>query len=220
MKIVTADQMRHLDQQAVKADTPVATLMENAGLGVAQHIRKMLGNVKGRRALVLAGPGNNGGDGLVAARHLHDWGAEVSVYLCSPRPKDDTNLELVQQRNISCIDAAQDTELARFSELLVSADCVIDALFGTGKARSIQGVLAQVLDKVTQVKKKKPALVLIAIDLPSGLNADTGEVDPVCPLADYTITLALPKLGFFRFPGAERVGELSIADIGIPDNIG
>ncbi|MBL7125894.1 MAG: NAD(P)H-hydrate dehydratase [Dehalococcoidales bacterium] len=216
MKIVTSDQMRQIDRECIRRGTPGHVLMENAGRAVAEEARRILEPINQKQFLFLVGPGNNGGDGLVAARYLHDWEAEVSVYLCSPRPKDDTNLELVQQRNMSCIDAAQDKELTRFSELLASADCVIDALFGTGKARPIQGVLAQVLDKVTQVKKKKPAPVLIAIDLPSGLNADTGEVDPVCPLADYTVTLALPKLGLFRFPGAERVGELSIADIGIP----
>ena len=78
MKLVTADQTRTLDQQATKAGVPVAKLMENAGLGVAQEVRSLLGTVKGRRIVVLAGPGNNGGDGLVAARHLHDWGADVA----------------------------------------------------------------------------------------------------------------------------------------------
>jgi len=216
MKIVTSEQMRQIDRECIRRGTPGHVLMENAGRAVAEEISRILDPINQKQFLILVGPGNNGGDGLVAARYLHDWGAEVSVYLCSPRPKDDNNLELVQQRKITCIDVAQDKELTRFNELLASADCVIDALFGTGKARPIQGVLAQVLDKVTQVKKKNAGLVVFAIDLPSGLNADTGEVDPVCPLADYTVTLALPKLGLFRFPGAERVGELSIADIGIP----
>ncbi|HET6477585.1 MAG TPA: NAD(P)H-hydrate epimerase, partial [Dehalococcoidales bacterium] len=144
MKIVTSDQMRQIDRECIRRGTPGHVLMENAGRAVAEEARRILEPVNQKQFLVLVGPGNNGGDGLVAARYLHDWEAEVSVYLCHPRPKDDTNLELVQQRNMSCIDATQDKELARFSELLASTDCVIDALFGTGKARPIQGVSAQV----------------------------------------------------------------------------
>jgi len=216
MKIVTSEQMRQIDQECIRRGTPVHVLMENAGRAVAEETRQILEPAKQKQFLVLVGPGNNGGDGLVTARYLHDWGAQVSVYLCRPRPEGDANLELVRQRNMSCIDAAQDKDLSQFSELLASADCVIDALFGTGKARPIQGIFAQVLDRVNQSKKKNPALVIIAIDLPSGLDADTGKVDPVCPFADYTVTLALPKMGLFLFPGAERVGKLSIADIGIP----
>jgi len=216
MKIVTSEQMRQIDRECIRRGTPGQVLMENAGRAVAEETRRILEPIKQKQFLVLVGPGNNGGDGLVAARYLHDWGAQVYVYLCSQRPADDANLALVRQRDIACIDAARDGDLSRFSELLTSAHCVVDALFGTGKARPIEGVFAQVLERVNQRKKKSPALVIAAIDLPSGLNADTGEIDPVCPFADYTVTLALPKLGLFRFPGAERVGKLSIADIGIP----
>ncbi len=223
MKIVTSEQMRQIDRECIRRGTPGHVLMENAGRAVAGEVRRALEPIEPKQFLVLVGPGNNGGDGLVAARYLHDWGAGVSVYLCCPRPEDDANLELVRQRNIPCLDAARDKDLSKFSDLLASADGIVDGLFGTGKARPIAGVFAKVLDRVNQHKKERPALVLFAIDLPSGLNADTGEVDPVCPCADYTVTLALPKLGLFRFPGAERVGRLSIADIGIPvelaDNI-
>lgn len=216
MKIVTSEQMRKIDRECIRRGTPGHVLMENAGRAVAEEARRILGPIEHKQFLILVGPGNNGGDGLVVARYLHDWGTQVSVYLCSPRPEGDANLEQVQQRSIPCIGAAQDKDLSQFSEMLASADCIVDALFGTGKARPIRGIPAQVLDRVNQLKQKKTALVLIAVDLPSGLNADTGEVDPVCPCADYTVTLAFPKLGLFRFPGAERVGKLSTADIGIP----
>ncbi len=216
MKIVTSEQMRQIDRECIRRGTPGHVLMENAGRAVAEEIRRTLEPIEPKQFLVLVGPGNNGGDGLVVARYLHEWGAQVSIYLCHPRPQDDANLEMVRQRNIPCLDTARDKDLSKFSELLASADGIVDGLFGTGKARPIEGVFARVLDRVNQRKKKRPALMLIAIDLPSGLNADTGEVDPVCPFADYTVTLALPKLGLFRFPGAERVGRLSISDIGIP----
>ena len=216
MKIVTSEQMRRIDRECISRGTPGHVLMENAGRAVAEEARRIMEPLAQKHFLIPVGPGNNGGDGLVAARYLHDWGAQVSVYLCASRPEDDANLETVLQRNMPCIDASQDKDLSRLSELLASADCVIDALFGTGKARLIQGVFAQVLDKINHSRRKNPSLVIIAIDLPSGLNADTGEVDPVCPRADYTVTLAMPKLGLFRFPGAEMVGKLTIADIGIP----
>ncbi len=219
MKIVTSKQMRQIDRECIRRGTPGNVLMENAGRAVAEETTRILEPIRHKQFLVLVGPGNNGGDGLVAARYLHDRGAQVSIYLCTRRPEDDTNFKLVQQRNITCVDAAQDSDLSRFNELLAPADCIIDALFGTGKARPIEGVLAQVLERINNLRKKKPALVLIAIDLPSGLNADTGETDPVCPSADYTVTLAFPKSGLFRFPGAEKVGALSIADIGIPDDL-
>ena len=99
--------------------------------------------------LFLIGPGNNGGDGLVAARHLHDWRAKVSIYLCGQRPSDDANLELVQQRSMTCLEVAKDKNLDKFDELLSSATCVIDALFGTGKARPLTGIFSQILEKAT-----------------------------------------------------------------------
>jgi len=219
MKIVTSEQMRQIDRECIHRGTPGNVLMENAGRAVAEETARILEPIRHKQFLVVVGPGNNGGDGLVTARYLHDWGAQVSIYLCARRPEDDANLKLVQQRNITCVDAAQDSDLSRFNELLAPVDCIIDALFGTGKARPIKGTLAQVLERVNHLKKKKPALVLLAIDLPSGLNADSGETDPVCPSADYTVTLAFPKSGLFRFPGAEKVGILSIADIGIPDEL-
>ena len=216
MKIVSSEQMRQIDRECIRRGTPGHVLMENAGRAVAEEARRIMEPVEPKQFLVLVGPGNNGGDGLVAARYLHDWGAQVNVYLCARRPEGDANLEQVRQRNIACLDSVRNKDLSLFSEVLASADCVIDAIFGTGKARPIQGISAQVLEMVTHLKKRKPALVIIAVDLPSGLNADTGEVDPFCPFADYTVTLALPKIGLFRFPGAERVGTLSIVDIGIP----
>ncbi|GAI48743.1 unnamed protein product, partial [marine sediment metagenome] len=193
--------------------------MENAGKAIAEEARRILGAIDQQHILLLIGPGNNGGDGLVTARYLHDWRAKVNVCLCGQRPPDDANLELVQQRSITCLEAAKDKNLGKFDELLSSATCVIDALFGTGKARPLRGVFSQVLERVTQVKSKAPFLQIIAVDLPSGLDADNGAVDPACPYVDNTITLAFPKLGLLSFPGAERVGKLTIADIGIPSHL-
>ena len=216
MKIVTAEQMARIDRDCASIGLPTDKLMENAGKAVAEEIRRILHSIEQQHILLLIGPGNNGGDGLVAARHLHDWGAKVSVYLCSSRT-NDSNLELVQQRGIACVEAVRDENLDKFDELLSSTSCVVDALFGTGKIRPLQGIYKQALDRVSSAKGKNEALRIIAIDLPSGLNADNGATDPSCLCADNTITLGLPKLGLFNFPGAERTGKLAIVDIGIPD---
>ncbi len=215
MKIVTAEQMRQIDRACIEGGTPQSTLMENAGKSVAEETRSALGPMNRQNILCLVGAGNNGGDGLVAARYLNEWGAKVSVYLCSQRKPDDKNLKLVQEHNITCIEAADDKNLKKYNDLLAKATCVIDALLGTGRMRPLESVYKKVLEKVNATKAKRK-LTVVAVDLPSGMDADTGVVDPACPYADVTVTLALPKLGHYAFPGAERVGRLKIADIGIP----
>jgi len=212
-------QTRQLEESCAKIGLPSEKLMENAGLAVAGEAKRILGGAKGRRVLFLVGPGNNGGDGLVAARHLYDWGARVTVYLLGRRGDDDPNLKLVRERKIGCVEAAKDEGLSQFNEALASADAVIDALFGTGTARPFSGNILSVLDKVNMAKKKRPKWRIIALDLPSGLNADSGAVDPATLYADYTITLGTPKPGLFNFPGAERTGKITVADIGMPENM-
>ena len=216
MKILTVSQMRQVEQDCAKIGLPANVLMENAGKAVAEKVKKILGTIDKQSILVLIGPGNNGGDGLVAARHLHDWGTKVSVYLCSQRFPDDPNFKLVQERGITCVDATQGENLDKLDELLSSANAVIDALFGTGKIRPLRGTFLQVLDRVSRAKKKQSGFHIITLDLPSGLDADTGAVDSACLYADNTITLGFPKPGLFNFPGAERAGKITIADIGIP----
>jgi len=216
VKILTTAQMRKVEQDCAKVGLPTNVLMENAGKAVAEEVRRILGKIDQQRILVMIGPGSNGGDGLVTARHLRDWGAKVSVCLFSQRPTGDPNLEQVRKRRLTVIDVA-DEGVGRFGELLPSAEVVIDALFGTGKIRSIRSLFLQALDSVSRAKKKQPGLRIIALDLPSGLDADTGEVDPACLYADETITLGFPKPGLFISPGAERVGKITVVDIGIPE---
>lgn len=218
MKILTAEQIKQVDRACIEQGTPVGTLMENAGKCVAEYTRAYLKDLAGRHILCLIGAGNNGGDGLVAARYLKDWGASVSVYLCSPRPSDDENLALVRERKITLIEAAQDADFQQLDKLLGSVTCVIDAILGTGKMRPLEGVFKQVLERVNKEKGKRK-FGIIAVDLPSGMDADTGAVDPACPYADVTVTLAFPKPGLYNFPGAARVGTLKIADIGIPESL-
>ncbi len=217
MKIVTSEQMRQIEQECARLGLPGDVLMENAGRAVAAEIRSIRGDIREQRVLCLIGPGNNGGDGLVAARYLCGYGASVSIYLCSPRA-NDRNLELVRKPIITIVDASKDSDLKQFDRLLSSASGIIDALFGTGKVRPLEGVYQRVLERVAAARRRDRRLKIFAVDLPSGLNADTGAVDPATPHADYTITLGLPKAGLYTFPGRDYTGDISVAGIGIPDS--
>lgn len=233
MKIVTANEMRLLERQAAEQGLTSEILMENAGLGVAKEIQHLCGGVIGKCIVVLVGPGNNGGDGLVAARYLHTWGASVRIYLCQRNPIStspvvniksqqggDKNLDLVLELGIPIIHTAEDKGLTSLESNFVSAYLVLDALLGTGKARPIEGIMAQVVQKLTLAKAKHPRLTVVSLDLPSGLNPDTGAMDTNGVNADITITLGYPKVGLFSFPGAQNVGELKMVDIGLPATLG
>jgi len=219
MKVVTAEQMRQIDRRAASAGLTTEILMENAGRAIAEQIKKLADTIAGKRILVIVGPGNNGGDGLVAARHLADWGAEVNLYLCSSRPEGDNNLALVQQRGIVVFRADQDGDFARLVELLSKSEIVVDAVFGTGKSRALDGVFKEVMARVIEAKNRNSGVEIVAVDIPSGLDCDTGAVDPSCPHADATITLGYPKPGLFNFPGAAKAGKVIIADIGLPPSM-
>jgi ADP-dependent NAD(P)H-hydrate dehydratase / NAD(P)H-hydrate epimerase len=218
MKIVTAEQMRQIDRACNQQGISVSTLMENAGKAVAAAARDYLGALKKQHIICLIGGGNNGGDGLVAALYLYGLGIKVSVYLCADRSVDDEYLKLVWESGITCVEAKEDKNLKKLDSMLASAACVIDALLGTGKMRPLAGIFKQALEKVNAAKKERK-LCIIAVDLPSGMDADTGAIDPACPLADLTVTLAFPKMGLYKFPGAERAGKVKIVDIGIPESL-
>jgi ADP-dependent NAD(P)H-hydrate dehydratase / NAD(P)H-hydrate epimerase len=219
MKVVTAEQMQKIDAAAASMGIPTKILMEKAGLAVAEQTRNLLGRVIGRSILILVGPGNNGGDGLVAARYLSEWDAEVSVYLCSPRKPDDKNYLAAKERNIPILSFDSDENYAELTRMLDSFEVVIDAIFGTGNSRPISGNFKTILNAVNIAKSKRSDLFIVAVDLPSGLNANNGTVDPCCPKANATITLGLPKPGLYSFPGADMAGKVIIADIGIPPEI-
>ncbi len=214
MKVLTSEEMRRVEQGSAKLGVSTDMLMENAGRTTAEEIRHILGSVKDKHFLLLIGPGNNGGDGLVTARHLHDWGAKVSLFLLGQRAEDDPNLRLVKERGIAGYESTD-----RLNELLSSADAVVDALFGTGKIRPLGGAFKQALEQVAEAKKRCPELKIFALDLPSGLDADTGACDPACLHADYTITLGFPKPGLFNSPGTGRAGQITTVDIGIPEHL-
>ncbi len=219
MKVVSADQMRQLEMEAGKLGLPSSILMEKAGLAVARQVRAHLQGVIGKRLLVLVGPGNNGGDGLVAARHLRDWGAQVQLYLVGARPEADPNLKLVLERGLPILEARGEEGLLALGRALARTEGVVDAVLGTGRARPLEGLFKAVLERVAEAKGQRPGLPIFALDLPSGLDADGLASDPAALAAAVTITLAYPKRGLFAFPGAEKVGKLVTVDIGIPPDL-
>lgn len=214
MKLVTAAEMRELERRAEAAGRPPAVLMEDAGLGVAQEVWINLGAVPDRKVVLLIGPGNNGGDGLVAARHLHDLGARAVVLLLAPRGEDDANLRQVVERGIAVRSLIDD--IAALDEALADADAVVDAVLGTGRARPLDGLFAETLDRVNAARSASSAPKVFAVDLPTGVDCDTGAVDPHALRADVTVALGCSKVGLHTLPGAERAGRIEVVDIGLP----
>lgn len=219
MKIVTAAQMREIEARSELEGVSTDALMERAGLAFARAVRRRVGALGGVRVVVLVGAGNNGGDGLVAARHLARWGANATAYLCGSRPDPDPKLRAAGDAGVEIADSANDPDLARLADALASAYVVIDAILGTGKSRPIAGALADILRHLARARAERPNLRLAAMDLPTGVDCDTGDSDPLTVSADATIALGCPKRGHFAFPAANLIGELETADIGIPPGL-
>jgi ADP-dependent NAD(P)H-hydrate dehydratase / NAD(P)H-hydrate epimerase len=207
MKLVTADQMRSLEEKAFAAGTTAAALMENAGRAVAIGVRDRLGDARAQRILVLVGPGNNGGDGLVAARYLHDFGAEVQVALLAPRSDDDANFTEVRSRGIEVLEGAANADVRDGVE---HADAIIDSVLGTGRQRPLDGDLAALFYHLA--RRRGP---LFAVDLPTGVDADSGALDPGAARADVTLALGFSKIGLHVLPGAVNAGQVQVLDIGL-----
>lgn len=212
MHIVTVEEMRDLETRAEREYGLTSTiLMENAGKSaaelLAQEIQKQQ-PVSGQEFLLLIGPGNNGGDGLVIARHLEAWGGLVSLYRWKERRLTIHGEEV----------AANQTE-ARLEQAIQSASYVLDALLGTGRARPLPDDMRALLRRVYEERAKRETLRIVAVDLPTGMNPDTGEVDPGTIPVDLTITLACPKQGFFFFPARSYLGQLLVGSIGLPEQL-
>ncbi len=238
MKVVTTEEMRCIEKETDAGGLSYDTMMENAGRAVAEACQRM--GVADKRILVLVGPGNNGGDGLVAGRYLHDAGVHVTFYIWKRRSEDDENFRLATERDIPTLWAEGDDGFATVRRLLCESDVIIDALLGTGVTLPLRGSLREILTVVSEEirrrreTKRKEALfspslppfvalpsfpILVAVDVPTGLDCDTGAIDPAAVPADLTVTFGFPKRGQFLFPGAEYVGQLIVADIEIPPHL-
>jgi ADP-dependent NAD(P)H-hydrate dehydratase / NAD(P)H-hydrate epimerase len=209
MHIVTVEEMRELEARAEREyglTSPI--LMENAGRSAAAllagHIQQEQA-VSGLEFLLLIGPGNNGGDGLVIARYLELWGGRVNLYHWKER-------HLI----ISGEEVPGEQTAVQLERAIQNADYILDALLGTGRSRPLPDDMRNLLRRVREEREQRTPLRIVAIDLPTGMNADTGEVDPGTIPVDVTITLACPKQGFFFFPGRGYLGQLSVGSIGLP----
>ena len=251
MKVVTAAQMSAIEQASDRAGVSLDTLMENAGLAVARALRDQLGGAAGLRAVILVGPGNNGADGLVVARHLRRWGADVVCCLLTRRPEYDPKLDLARHYDVGIIPEPDSVALDR---LLRRSHVVVDAVLGTGRSRPLDGPVREAMLALQRLRPStgrpgpveapprsthsgspshsraggnpstapapaEEAPLLVALDLPTGLNPDTGDGDPACASFDLTLALGYPKLGLLIFPGAQQVGRLRVLDIGIPPGL-
>jgi len=229
MKILTAQQMREIDRLTVeRCGIPYATLMETAGSRVVEALIENYGSVKGRWCAVYSGKGNNGGDGAVIARLLLLRGAErVAVYLlgniAETKGEAKRNFEIAKQLAESDPDPSYSSgfgfwEVKDKSEdfYLAGYDLVIDALLGTGIARPANGIYAQAIEAINELREKGGATV-ISVDIPSGLPSDNGN--PIGPhvRADLTVSFTAPKIGNVLSPTCEANGKLIIASIGTPD---
>ncbi|MBI2724469.1 MAG: NAD(P)H-hydrate dehydratase [Chloroflexi bacterium] len=216
MKLVTAAQMRALEEGAVRAGVALDELMRQAGLAVAQEAWLTLGSIAGRRVLVLAGPGNHGGDGLVAARHFAEWEADVTVYIAAGRPAHDAMMDEARQAGALVRSAADDVAFASLDEALVEAECIVDALLGIGRTRAIEGAMAEALRRTAFALQRPRPPVVIAVDVPSGVDADSGSADPLALPAVTTVTFGFAKPGLYLQPGAALAGRVQVIDIGLP----
>lgn len=205
--------MRKIDADSMRfGGIPGIVLMENAALACVNELEKY--GIDGRRIAVFCGKGNNGGDGFAIARHLHNRGAEVTVYaVCGTDYKGDalTNYEIVQRMGIKLIDGGFEENAVRYAD---SADIIVDALFGTGVRGVISGGAADVIRAVNNSRA-----YTLSVDIPSGVNGDSGEICGECVRADKTVTFGAYKTGLLMFPGCEYTGEIVVSDISIPQNI-
>jgi ADP-dependent NAD(P)H-hydrate dehydratase / NAD(P)H-hydrate epimerase len=204
-RILDVEQMRRADRIAIERGTPGITLMERAGAAVADHVRE--GFPAARNILVLCGPGNNGGDGFVAARLLVADGVQVRLALLgSPEALSGDAATAAAAWTGGVLDAAA-VDPAR-------GELVVDALFGTGLTRDLDGAAAALVSRVN--RSQCPVL---AVDIPSGIDGDTGRVRGVAIEADATVTFATRKPGHLLLPGRTHCGRVDVADIGIADEI-
>ena len=208
--------MRALEAAAEAVGHSAHALMEEAGLAAAQETWLAMNGSEQRAVLVLVGPGNNGGDGLVAARHLLERGMDVHVSLLRPRAADDPVWQAALEAGVPVTLGTGDPDGALLGRQLEAAECVLDALLGTGANRPIAGDMAVALGRLREARARTRPPYLIALDLPTGVHADTGAADPLTVAADQTVCFGYLKTGMTQQPAGTLCGEIVCVDIGIP----
>ncbi len=216
MQIVTSEQMRRIDRETIdNVGIPGPELMENAGRGIAERLAGFIIDTEAsEKVSIFCGKGNNGGDGFVVGRYLDRAGARVTIYFIGPID----NLSLDARLNFDRA-AGTGIELSEIADIdhlpdRLETDWIIDAVFGTGFSGSPRGLAAQVIEYINRQSQS-----VIAVDLPSGLDADHGRHEGAVVEADYTFTLALPKYGLYVSPGRELAGRVETVPIGVPEDV-
>lgn len=212
MKVAKVEEMKDLDRRASQEfGISEDLLMENAGQAVCHVISQEIG-IRGNRFVVLCGGGNNGGDGLVVARKIHSNKGEVRVFLLD----EETKFKGAAKRNFDIV-SRMPIEMSRVRSIdsvipeLLDCDAIVDAIFGTGLVRRVSGIYKEIIQLINESQS-----VVFSVDIPSGINGNTGEVMGVAVEADYTVTFGLPKLGNMLYPGHEHCGELYVSHISFP----
>jgi NAD(P)H-hydrate epimerase len=219
MKIVTAEQMRKIDDAAINTlHIPGLLLMENAGIQVANCVMELIPKLTELRVGVFVGKGNNGGDGLVVARQLHSRGIPVTVFLLAEESeyKGDAkiNLEALKHLKVKILTTPDEVSLRRNKIRIDHLSLMVDAVLGTGSKPPVEGVYKQAVEMMNNARGFR-----VAVDIPTGLNADSGEIVGNHLEADMTVTFGLPKLGLLSYPAADFVGDLRIVNIGFPPEL-
>jgi NAD(P)H-hydrate epimerase len=220
---LTREQMRAFDRRAIEEwGVPGVVLMENAGRGTADLIERELGGAAGRAVAIVAGAGNNGGDGFVVARHLYVRDGRPTVYLVAPGEKLDgdaaVNFAILDELGFPVVACAED--LGRREQPLAAADLIVDAVGGTGISGALRGTAAEAVERINAVasSERSPGggRPVVAIDIPTGLDCDTGEAPGPTVRATVTVTMAARKAGFDNPAATEFTGRVVVVDIGVP----
>lgn len=216
MEVVTAAAMRNIDKRTIDTyRVPGIVLMENAGLELLRFLQAQWPDLPQCRVTIIAGPGNNGGDGFILARHLWHRGTPVQVAILTPvrqlRGDARRAYNMARAYGVPLVSCTTSAAWRRFARERQHTGLIVDALLGTGLRRPASGLYAEVIETVNDTGQP-----VVAVDIPSGLSADHGNLPGPHIQAAHTVTFALPKCGLLLYPAAAAVGALSIADIGIP----
>lgn len=215
MKILSVEQMKAEERLSDEMGVTYQRLMENAGCAAAAFIRKTLSSVVGRNFMIFCGSGNNGGDGFVVARKLFEEGANIIVVLCGGIPRSEEAKYMyncVLQAGITMLDF--DMDRRKVDEFLSGADIIIDALFGTGFSGEFRAPYDEIAEMINSALS-----VRISLDIPSGVNAETGLAAKGSVKANFTVAFEAAKPGHLLLPGKEFCGKTEVVDIGIPHEV-
>jgi len=219
MKLVTVAQMREIEKEADANGLPYAEMMENAGRGLAEIVTEVAFDDEWEEVLGLVGPGNNGGDTLVALTHLVEEGWHARAYVVKRKKKDELVARFTDAGGEVTF-AETDKDLSALGMCFESADILLDGLLGTGIKLPLKAEISAVLEQSLFIMSEmdNPPYI-IAVDCPSGVDCDTGEAALECLPADLTVTMAAVKRGLLKLPAFEFVGDLAVVDIGLPDDL-